>query len=86
MSVCLNKHTTDQSTAKLSIQGGLSNSVPMSEFEKSLKDLGMETLHTNSLQVKDRLKWFFRTLQDRLVKDMHLRRSRAIEEGTGRAS
>jgi hypothetical protein len=28
--------------AKLSIQGGLKNSVPLSEFEKGLKELGME--------------------------------------------
>lgn len=43
MSVYSDKHTTDQSTAKLSIQGGLNNSVPLSEFEKGLKELGMES-------------------------------------------
>ena len=60
-SVSLDKQTADQSTAKLSIQGGLNNSVPLSEFEKGLKELA------NSLQAKDQLKWLLRTLQDRSV-------------------
>jgi hypothetical protein len=61
MSVYSDKHTTDQSTAKLSIQGGFNNSVPLSAFEKGLKELGMEALHgANSLQAKNRLKWLFR--------------------------
>jgi len=81
MSVYLDKHTTDQLTAKLSSQGGLNNSVPLSEFEKGLKELGMEALHANSLQAKGGLKWFFRMLQDRLVKEMRLRGIRTIEEG-----
>jgi hypothetical protein len=45
MSVYSDKHTTDQSTAKLSIQGGLNNSMPLSAFEKGLKELGTEALH-----------------------------------------
>jgi hypothetical protein len=81
MSVYLDKHTTDQSMANLSTQGGLNNSVLLSEFEKGLKELGMEALHTNSLQAKDRLKWFFRRSQDRLVKEIRLRGVRTIEEG-----
>jgi hypothetical protein len=80
MSVYLDNHTTDPSTTKLSIQGGLI-SVPLSEFEKGLKELGMEALHTNSPHAKDRLKRFFRTLQDRLAKEMCLREIRTIEEG-----
>ena len=55
--------------------------MPLSEFEKGLKELGMEALHANSPQAKDRLKWFFRTLQDRLVKEIRLRGIRTIEEG-----
>src|SRR3972149_5368209 len=33
VSMDLDKHPTDQSTAKLSVQGGLNNSVSFSEFE-----------------------------------------------------
>lgn len=80
MSVYLDKHTTDQSTAKLSIQDGLIT-VPLSEFEKGLKELGMEVLHANSPHTKDRLKRFFRTLQDRLAKEICLREIWTIEEG-----
>lgn len=42
MSAYLDKRLTDQSMAKLSIQGGRNNSVPLSEFEKRLRGLGME--------------------------------------------
>jgi hypothetical protein len=80
MSVYLDKHTTDPSTAKLSIQGRLI-SVSLSEFEKGLREFGMEALHANSPHAKDRLKRFFRTLQDRLAKEMYLREIRTIEEG-----
>ena len=73
MSVYLDKHTTYQSTAKPTIQNELNNRTPLSEFERALKELGMEALHTNSFQAKDRLKWFFRTPQNQLVKKMQLK-------------
>ena len=82
MSAYLDKQTTDQSMAKLSIQGGLNNGVPLSEFEKGPKELGGSP-HTNSLQAKDRLKWLFRTPQDRLVKEKRLRGVWTIDEGNG---
>ena len=81
MSVYLDKHTTDQSTANLSVQGGLNNSVSLSEFEKGLKEFRMEALHANSPQARSRIKWLFRTLQDRLVKAIRLREIRTIEKG-----
>jgi hypothetical protein len=35
--------------------------MPLSAFEKGLKELGTEALHgANSLQAKNRLKWLFR--------------------------
>jgi hypothetical protein len=81
MSMNLDKHPTGQSTAKLSVQGGSNNSVSLSEFEKGLKELRMETLHANSPQAKSRIKWLFRTLQDRWVKATRLREIRTIEKG-----
>jgi hypothetical protein len=81
MSVYLDKHTTYKSTAKPTIQDELNNSAPLSEFERALKELGVEVLHANSPQAKGRIERLFGTLQDRLVKEMRLRGIRTIEEG-----
>ncbi len=80
MSVYLDKHTTYKSTAKPTIQDELNNSAPLSEFERALKELGVEVLHANSPQAKGRIERLFGTLQDRLVKEMRLRGIRTIEE------
>jgi transposase len=81
MSVYLDKHTTYKSTAKPSIQDELNEVKPLSEFERALKELGVEVLHANSPQAKGRIERLFGTLQDRLVKEMRLRGIRSLEEG-----
>jgi hypothetical protein len=80
MSVYLDKHTTYKSTAKPTIQDELDNSQPLSEFERALKELGVKLIHANSPQAKGRIERLFKTLQDRLVKEMRLRGIRTIEE------
>ncbi len=80
MSVYLDKHTTYKSTAKPTIQEELNNTGALSEFERALKELGVELIHANSPQAKGRIERLFKTLQDRLVKEMRLREIRGIEE------
>jgi len=80
MSVYLDKHTTYKSTAKPTIQDELNNTQPLSEFERALKELGVEVIHANSPQAKGRIERLFGTLQDRLVKEMRLREIRTIAE------
>ena len=80
MSVYLDKHTTYKSTAKPTIQDELDNTQPLSEFERALKELAVEVIHANSPQAKGRIERLFKTLQDRLVKEMRLRGIRTIEE------
>ena len=80
MSVYLDKHTTYKSTGKPTIQDELNNTRPLSEFERALKELGVEVIHANSPQAKGRIERLFGTLQDRLVKEMRLRGIRMIEE------
>jgi transposase-like protein len=80
MSVYLDKHTTYKSTAKASIEDQLNDSPALSEFERALKELGVEVIHANSPQAKGRIERLFGTLQDRLVKEMRLRGIRTIEE------
>jgi hypothetical protein len=81
MSVYLDKHTTYKSTAKPTIQDELNDVKPLSEFERALKELGVEVVHANSPQAKGRIERFFGTLQDRLVKEMRLREIKTLEEG-----
>jgi hypothetical protein len=80
MSVYLDKHTTYKSPAKPSIEDELNNTKPLSEFQRALKELGVEVIHANSPQAKGRVERLFKTLQDRLVKEMRLRGISTIEQ------
>jgi transposase len=79
-SVYLDKHTTYKSPAKQSIEDELEDKKPMSQFERSLSELGVTVIHANSPQAKGRVERSFRTLQDRLVKEMRLDKVRSVEQ------
>lgn len=79
LSVYLDKHTTYRSTAKPSLGDELSDTKPLSEFERALQELGVEVIHAHSPQAKGRVERLFKTLQDRLIKEMRLRGIRTIE-------
>jgi hypothetical protein len=81
MSVYLDKYKTYKSTAKPSIEDELNDVEPLSDFERALKELGVEVVHANSPQAKGRIERLFGTLQDRLVKEMRLRGISTLEEG-----
>jgi len=80
-SVYLDRHTTYKSTRKLTVSEyaqGLS--APLSQFERALKELGVEIIHAYSPQAKGRVERLFGVLQDRLVKEMRLRGTKTKEE------
>lgn len=52
----------------------------LSEFERALKELKVEVIHAYSPQAKGRVERLFRTLQDRLVKELRLEQAKTIEE------
>ena len=79
-SVYLDKHTTYKSWAKATIDEQLSGQEPMSHFEKSLAALEVEVIHANSPQAKGRVERLFKTLQDRLVREMRLLGIKSVEE------
>ena len=81
MKVYLDKHTTYKSTARPTIQDELDQVEPLSQFERALKELGVEVLHAHSPQAKGRIERLFRTFQDRVIKEMRLRGVKTIEEG-----
>ncbi len=77
-SIYTDKHTTYKSTKP--IEGDELEDRPMSQFERALKELGVEVIHANSPQAKGRVERLFGTLQDRLVKEMRLRGVASKEE------
>jgi transposase len=81
LKVYLDGHSTYKSTAKPTIEEQLEGVEPLSEFERALKELGVEVSHAHSPQAKGRIERLFRTFQDRLIKEMRLRGIKTIEEG-----
>ena len=81
LQVYLDKHSTYKSTAKPTIQDELNDREPLSEFERALKELGVEVRHAHSPQAKGRIERLFRTFQDRVIKEMRLRGIKTLEEG-----
>jgi transposase len=79
MSVYLDKHSTYKSTRRATIEEELRDVEPMSEVERALGELGVKVIHADSPQAKGRIERLFRTLQDRLVKEMRLRGIGSIE-------
>ena len=71
MSIYSDKHTTYKSTDK-------NKDVP-SQFGRALEELGIELIHANTPQAKGRVERLFRTLQDRLIKEMRLKNISDIE-------
>jgi hypothetical protein len=80
MSVYMDKHTTYKSTAEPSIEDEINGTAPLSEFGRALTALEVEIIHAHSPQAKGRIERLFKTLQDRLVKEMTLRGINTIEE------
>jgi transposase len=79
-SVYLDKHTTYKSWAAPTIEEQLNDRKPMSHFEKSMAELAVEVIHANSPQAKGRVEKLFKTLQDRLVKEMRLAGIKNIDQ------
>ena len=79
-SVYLDKHTTYKSWAEPTIEEELNDQKPMSHFEKSLAGLEIDVIHANSPQAKGRVERLFKTLQDRLVREMRLVGIKSIDE------
>ena len=77
MSVYLDRHTTYKSPKKWE---KIEDMEPLSQFERALKELGVELIHALSAPAKGRIERLFGVLQDRLVKEMRLKDIRTEEE------
>jgi len=79
-SIYIDRHTTYKSNARPTIEDDLLDRKPMSQFERAMEELGVEIIHANSPQAKGRIERLFRTLQDRLIKEMRLKGIKTIGE------
>jgi hypothetical protein len=79
-SVYLDKHSTYKSWAEPTIEEQLNDQKPMSHFQKSLTALAIEVIHANSPQAKGRVERLFKTLQDRMVREMRLLGIKSVDE------
>ena len=80
ISVYLDRHSTYKSTGKPTIEDELANKMPKSQFERALEELGVRVIHAYSPQAKGRIERLFKTLQDRLIKEMRLKGIRTKDE------
>lgn len=73
LSVYMDKHSTYKSTAEPSLEEEINGTTPLSEFGRALTELAVEIIHAHSPQAKGRIERLFKTLQDRLVKEITIR-------------
>ena len=80
LSVYLDCHTTYKSPKKDTEWDAALGRESLSQFERAMKEFGVEVIHALSPQAKGRIERLFGVLQDRLVKEMRLRGIRTKEE------
>lgn len=68
------------STYKINHKEAVDNKDLMTQFGRATKELGINLISANSPQAKGRVEKLFKTLQDRLVKEMRLAKINTIEE------
>jgi len=73
-------HTTYKSSKQLTEWDEVEGIESLSQFERAMKELGVEVIHASSPQAKGRVERLFGVLQDRLVKEMRLRGISTKEE------
>ncbi len=80
--VYLDKHSTykNNNEKKRCANWAFEDKESLTQFERACRQLGIEVIHANSPQAKGRIERVFRTLQDRLVKEMRLRGIKTLDE------
>ena len=74
------KHTTYRSPAEPTVAEQLAGTKPQSQFGRALQELGVELLAAHSPQAKGRVERLFKTLQDRLIKELRLAGIATLED------
>lgn len=79
-SIYIDKHNTYKSPKKQTIEEQLKNVIPLTQFGRAARELGIIVIYANSAPAKGRVERGFETHQDRLVKEMRLAK---IKTGDG---
>jgi transposase-like protein len=79
LAIYADKHTTYQSPAPPTVDEQLAGVTPTSQFGRALAELGVELIAAHSPQAKGRVERLFKTVQDRLVKELRLAGIATIE-------
>lgn len=69
------------STYKINHKSAVDNRELMTQFQRVTNDLGITLIHAHSPQAKGRIERLFKTLQDRLIKELRLATINTPEEG-----
>lgn len=80
LAIYLDKHSTYKTSRQADMEELLKDRQAETQFERALGELGIRVIHAHSPQAKGRVERIFRTLQDRLVKEMRLAGIRTLEE------
>ena len=72
LAIYADKHTTYQSPVPPTVDEQLAGVKPLSQFGRALGELGVEWIPAHSPQAKGRVERLFKTVQDRLVKELRL--------------
>jgi transposase len=84
LALYLDKHSTYKTTRQADRDELLTDKQQAeTQFERAASELGIRTIHAHSPQAKGRVERVFRTLQDRLVKNMRLAGIKTLEEANG---
>ena len=79
-SVYVDKHSTYRSHDRDRWRAVTFGEESLSQFERGCKELEITVIHAHSPQAKGRVERLFRTLQDRLVKELRLAGAKTIED------
>jgi hypothetical protein len=80
LAIYADKHSTYHSSAEPTVAEQLAGVEPMSQFGRALGELGVELIPAHSPQAKGRVERLFKTVQDRLIKEMRLAGISTLEE------
>jgi transposase len=81
LAIYLDKHSTYKTTRQPDMDELLKEKQQAeTQFERALGELGIRVIHAHSPQAKGRVERSFRTLQDRMVKEMRLVGIKTLEE------
>jgi hypothetical protein len=80
LAIYLDKHSTYKTTRQADMDELLRGVQAETQFERALGELGIQVIHAHSPQAKGRVERVFKTLQDRLVKEMRLAGVKSLEE------